>query len=90
LLGDRPLYRLRSVQAILRLEETVGPERLKAACARALYFDDPSYRRIKAILNAALDREPLPEKARDVPEQKHVFARSGDEFFADDEKEEAA
>jgi transposase len=85
LLGDRPLYRLRSVQAILRLEETVGAERLEAACARALYFDDPSYRRIKAILNAALDREPLPEKAPDVPDRKHTFARSGDEFFANDE-----
>ena len=82
LLGDRPLYRLRSVQAILRLEETVGAERLEAACARALYFGDHSYRRIKAILNAALDREPLPEKAPDVPAQKHVFARSGAEFFA--------
>jgi transposase len=86
LLGDRPLYRLRSVQAILRLEETVGADRLEAACARALYFDDPSYRRIKAILNAALDREPLPEQAPDVPEQKHLFARSGDEFFADGEE----
>jgi hypothetical protein len=86
LLGDRPLYRLRSVQAILRLEETVGADRLEAACARALYFDDPSYRRIKAILNAALDREPLPEQALDVPEQKHLFARSGDEFFADGEE----
>jgi transposase len=86
LLGDRPLYRLRSVQAILRLEETVGVERLEAACARALYFDDPSYRRIKAILNAALDREPLPEKTPHVPEQKHIFARSGDEFFAGGEE----
>ena len=82
LLGDRPLYRLRSVQAILRLEETVGAERLEAACARALHFDDHSYRRIKAILNAALDRGPLPEKAPDVPDRKHVFARSGEEFFA--------
>ena len=89
LLGDRPLYRLRSVQAILRLEETVGAERLEAACARALHFDDPSYRRIKAILNAALDREPLPDKAPDVPHQKHVFARSGDEFFAHGEEEVA-
>jgi transposase len=86
LLGDRPLYRLRSVQAILRLEESVGAERLEAACARALYFDDPGYRRIKAILNAALDREPLPEKAPHAPDRKHVFARSGDEFFADDEE----
>jgi hypothetical protein len=86
LLGDRPLYRLRSVQAILRLEETVGAERLEAACARALHFGDPSYRRIKAVLNAALDREPLPEKAADAPEQKHIFARSGDEFFANSEE----
>jgi transposase len=86
LLGDRPLYRLRSVQAILHLEETVGTERLEAACARSLYFGDHSYRRIKAILNAALDREPLPEMAPAVSEQKHVFARSSDEFFADGEE----
>jgi hypothetical protein len=82
------LYRLRSVQAILRMEETVGAERLEAACARALYFGDPSYRRIKAILNAALDRESLPQKAPDVSDQKHTFARSSDEFF--DGEEEAA
>ncbi len=86
LLADRPLYRLRSVQAILRLEETVGPERLEAACARVLHFGDSSYQRIKAILNAALDREPLPETAPVVPDQKHRFARSGDEFFADSEE----
>jgi transposase len=83
LLGDRPLYRLRSVQAILRLEETVGAQRLEAACARALHFGDPRYRRIKEILNAALDREPLPETASPTPAQQHVFARSGKEFFAD-------
>jgi transposase len=88
LLGDRPLYRLRSVQAILRLEEAVGAERLEAACARAIYFGDPSYRRIKAILNAALDREPLPEPAPPVFVQQHTFARSGAEFFADDEDSE--
>ena len=65
-------------------------ERLEAACARALHFGDHSYRRIKAILNAALDREPLPEEASDTPEQKHRFARSSDEFFAGDDKEEEA
>ena len=52
LLNDRPLDRLRSVQAILRLEETVGPQRLEAACARAIHFGDIRYRRIKEILNA--------------------------------------
>jgi transposase len=86
LLGDRPLYRLRSVQAILRLEETVGAERLEAACARALHFGDSSYRRIKTILNAALDREPLPEQTPEVSGQKHTFARSGDEFFENGEE----
>jgi hypothetical protein len=28
----------------------------------------------------------LPEKAPAVPDRKHTFARSGDEFFADDEE----
>jgi transposase len=82
LLSDRPLDRLRSVQAILRLQESVGPQRLEDACARALYYGDPRYRRIKEILNAALDREPLPE-TEETPAQRQsfAFARSGDEFF---------
>jgi transposase len=89
LLNDRPLYRLRSVQAILRLEETVGAERLESACARALYFGDPSYRRIKTILNSALDREPLPEAIPVLFAPKHTFARSGAEFFAEGEEVDA-
>jgi len=69
------------VQAILRLEETVGSQRVEAACARALHFGDPRYRRIKDILNAALDREPLPGTEPSVPPQSFAFARSGAEFF---------
>jgi hypothetical protein len=81
LLADRPLDRLRSVQAILRLEESVGSKRLEAACARAVYFGDVRYRQIKLILNAALDREPLPETQPAQPALSHAFARSGEEFF---------
>jgi hypothetical protein len=81
LLAERPLDRLRAVQAILRLEETVGPERLEAACLRALYFGDTRYRRIKNILNAALDREPLPETAPTQTARSFTFARPGTEFF---------
>jgi transposase len=81
LLDERPLDRLRSVQAILRLEETVGARRLEAACARALYFGDTRYRRIKDILNAALDREPLPDTPAVVPARQYTFARAGAEFF---------
>lgn len=86
LLAERPLDRLRAVQGILRLAETVGGHRLEAACARALHFGDPRYRRIKEILNAALDREPLPESAANAPQpsnaaRQFAFARSASEFF---------
>jgi hypothetical protein len=83
LLNDRPLYRLRSAQAILRLEETVGPQRLEAACARAMYFGDIRYRHIKNILNAALDREPLPDTEIPNPPKQQIFAFARDtaEFF---------
>jgi hypothetical protein len=81
LLSDRPLDRLRSVQAILRLEETVGAVRLEAACARAVYYGDFHYRRIKEILNAALDREPLPNAISSQPALPHLFARPTSDFF---------
>jgi transposase len=86
LLDDRPLDRLRSVQAILRLEQSVGSGRLEAACARALFFGDGTYRRIKQILNADLDREPLPDQGPDPAQRvtaahSFVFARSSAEFF---------
>jgi transposase len=82
LFAERPLDRLRAVQAILRLEETVGRQRLEAACGRALYFGDVRYRRIKQILNAALDQEPLPEVPSRLAQRSFAFARSGAEFFA--------
>jgi hypothetical protein len=82
LLAERPLDRLRAVQAILRLEESVGAQRLEAACARALYFGDVRYRRIKEILNSAADREPLPDSISTLAARPFAFARSPTEFFA--------
>jgi transposase len=83
LLADKPLERLRAVQAILGLEKSVGRQRLEAACQRALYFGDVRYRRIKQILNAALDRDPLPEAASPppAPGRAFTFARSSRDFF---------
>ena len=81
LLSERPLDRLRSVQAILRLEESVGAGRLEAACERAVYYADLRYRRIKDILNAALDREPLPVATPPPPSSPHTFARPTADFF---------
>jgi transposase len=87
LLSDKVLERLRSVQAILQLEKSVGSVRLEAACKRALYFGDGRYRRIKEILNAALDKEPLPELLQPAPlQQEFAFARKPQEFFHRSEK----
>jgi transposase len=86
LLDDRPLDRLRSVQAILRLEHSVTAHRLEAACSRALFYGDATYRRIKQILNTALDCEPLPGQSS-APAQSamqahpYLFARDVTEFF---------
>ena len=81
LLDDRPLDRLRSAQAILRFETSVGRTRLEAACARALYFGEGTYRSIKQIRNAALDREPLPGETPDPLAHAYTFARDSAEFF---------
>ena len=89
LLNERPLDRLRSVQAILRLAESVGGVRLELACRRSLFYGDPSYRRIKAILDAALDQEPLPEGHHEHPCQMPLpvfaFQRQAAEFFPPEE-----
>lgn len=87
LLNDRPYDRLRSVQALLRLVERVGKERLEAACARALAYGDGRYRRIKAILEAGLDRLPLENDVLECEERQapkagdYRYARKADSFF---------
>jgi len=88
LLDERPLDRLRAVQRLLKLEEEVGRERLEAACRRAVYFGDPRYRRVRDILHAGLDQEPiLPEPVpfvRPLPTEagrQYAFARRPEEFL---------
>ena len=87
LLAERPLDRLRAVQGILRLMDAVGKSRVEAACRRALFFGGPpTYRRIKEILNGALDQAPLPETEQ-VPVQptrvSFAYAREAVEFFGE-------
>lgn len=82
LLSERPTDRLRSVQGLLRLEETVGATRLEAACARALHFGGANFRRIKEILNAGLDLQPLPEMETLTTPEQFTFAREAGELFS--------
>ena len=54
----------RACLGVLRLGKAYGDDRLEAACERALRVGAPSYRTVKSILKAGLDRQPLP---RDKP-----------------------
>jgi hypothetical protein len=56
LLTDRILERLRAAQGVLRLLKPYGPQRLEAACARALAHDSVHYRTVKTILAGGFDR----------------------------------
>jgi len=77
-----PLDHLRAVQGVVRLTQKFGPERVEAACRRALYFNDPSYRRVKSILNAGSESEPLPGQPADAePTKQYAYARSPEEFL---------
>jgi hypothetical protein len=49
------LYRLRQAQGVVRLAERYEPERLDAACRRALNAGDPSYKTVKGILAAGAE-----------------------------------
>ena len=65
ILADRPHPEMgyRSCLGILRLGKRYGPERLEAACARAVAVRARSYRHVDAILKRGLDSAPWPAEA---------------------------
>ena len=79
LLDHRPEDRLRTAGRLLRLKDRFSPERLEAACVRALRFGDPAYMTIKRILEQGLDREELP--IVDRPSPVMAFARPAIELI---------
>ena len=83
LLSERPLDKLRSVHGILRLGEKHGSARLERACARAIYYGDPSYVRVKKILEAGLDREEIDSYITQMSLPVYEHSRSAKEFFGD-------
>jgi transposase len=64
----------RSCMALLKLSETYTPERLEAACDKALsYSPRPNYKTVQAILKSGQDK--LPESSAPVSPSKHGFTR---------------
>jgi transposase len=80
LLGERPLDRLRTAQAILRLADKYTPRRLEEACRRSLFFNEVSYISLKRILEKGLESEPLPDVIP-LSRKRYLFARPGSEIF---------
>jgi transposase len=78
LLDHRPEDRLRTAGRLLRLSDRFGPQRLEAACGRALRFNDPAYMTVKRILEQGLDVEEL--LAIPPPTPAMTFARPADEL----------
>ena len=56
-----PQQGYRSVLGLIRLAKTYSPERLEAACQRALALRACRLKSIASILKTGLDRQPLPE-----------------------------
>ncbi|MGH9282779.1 MAG: IS21/IS408/IS1162 family transposase, partial [Acidimicrobiales bacterium] len=66
------LHRLRAAQGVIGLAERHSPERLDAACARAIAVGDPSYRTIKGILAAGTESQPAePTEVPTAPAHLH-------------------
>jgi len=83
LLSERPLDRLRSIHGLLGLGEKHGDDRLERACARAIYYGDPSYVRVKRILEAGLDSEEIGSHATQMSLPVYEYSRSPEEFFGE-------
>jgi len=67
------LYRLRQAQGVVGLADKHGPERLDAACRKALAAGDPTYRTIKGILAAGVEHDQVeePQSAPTAPAHLH-------------------
>jgi hypothetical protein len=75
----------RACLGLLSLAKRYSPERLEAACRRALSIGSPTYKRIKSILVAKLDPHPElfatpPETPASPPRAPHANVRGADYF----------
>ncbi len=82
LLSGNALHHLRAAQGVLRLAERYSPERLDAACRRALAVGDPSYRTVKGILAAGTEHAPLAIQPQ-LPMQIPALLRGPDALIGD-------
>lgn len=78
---SHPQQGFRACLGIMHLAKTHGEQRLEAACTRALAVGSLSWRGVKSILTAGLDREPSPAPVTSEP-ITHDNVRGAD-YYAD-------
>jgi transposase len=87
MLADRPHPEMgyRSALGVISLSRKYGPERVEAACTRAMRLKIYRYQSVKSILAAGLDRQPLPQLVAPGAPLEHANIR-GAEYYADSAK----
>jgi transposase len=70
----------RACLGLQRLARSYGPERLEAACARAISIRSPTFRSVDAILKSGMDRQPLPSKSTQTALPLHENLRGPDYY----------
>ncbi len=77
-----PQQGFRACLGLMRLGKEYGPERLEAACARALATKTATFKSIESMLKRGLDQRPLPKKPPENPPVEHDNIR-GPEYYRD-------
>jgi transposase len=81
-----PEQGFRSCLGVMRQAKLYSPERLEAACARAVSLNACSYKHVKSILEKGLDKQPLLPASDPVVPVLHYNIRGKDYY----QKQEAA
>ena len=79
--GPLPWSRIRQGHKLIRLGQRYTPQRLDAACRKALSVDLIDVGRVERILVQALEQQEIPEHPEPLPAGR--FARPGDVFALD-------
>lgn len=83
ILADNALRNLRKGQALLRLGEKYGPERLNEACRHLLDFDSTELRRLQQVLERGVPAAAAaPPAAAPLSQQTLAFLHPADSFAA--------
>jgi len=71
----------RSCLGLTRLAKAYGPERMEAACTRALALQICSYHSIKSMLKKGLESQPLPDAPAPPPRRNDPSCIRGADYY---------